>query len=166
MERNDMKKMVLQKNHAPANRIDSMFLSETCFGTEFREFASFLVHGTEFRVGFSSAEWFGTEFREIASIFVPRYKFTSFFLLCRMILNGVFCSAEQPEFRRNKPFVSSILSSADNSEIANPRLSYKVFLFCYIFDENLPHFRISVKSYKEDYHTRTIFKLIMIRYCT
>jgi hypothetical protein len=30
-----------------------------------------LFHGTEFRVGFSSAEWF----QVFASIFVPRYKF-------------------------------------------------------------------------------------------
>jgi hypothetical protein len=39
----------LFKNPAPANRIDSMFLSQTCFGTEFREFASFFFQGTEFR---------------------------------------------------------------------------------------------------------------------
>jgi hypothetical protein len=73
----------------------------------------FLFHGTEFRVSFSSVEWFGAEFREFASIFVPRYRVPSFFLLCGMIRNGiprVFCSAEQPESRRNKPIV---LSSAE-----------------------------------------------------
>ncbi len=68
------------------------------------------------RVGFFSTEWLETEFREFASIFVPRYRIPSFFLLCGMIRNGiprVFCSAEQPEFRRNKPIVPSIPSSAE-----------------------------------------------------
>ncbi len=79
------------KNPTPANRIDSMFSSETCFGTEFRVVVSsgeenskclliFLFHGTEFRVVFSSAdgsEWnsehlllilfHGTEFRAFFS---------------------------------------------------------------------------------------------------
>jgi hypothetical protein len=57
------------KNPAPANRIDSMFLSETCFGTEFRAFASIFSHGTESREFFFFAERFGTEFREFS---VPR----------------------------------------------------------------------------------------------
>ncbi len=48
---NGMKKISFTKNPAPANGIDSMFLSETCFGMEFR-------------VVVSSAEWFGTEFQE------------------------------------------------------------------------------------------------------
>jgi hypothetical protein len=37
-------------------------------------------------------------------------------LLCGMVRNGiprVFCSAEQPEFRRNKPIAPSIPSSAE-----------------------------------------------------
>ncbi len=36
----------------------------------------------------------------------------------------VFCSAKQPEFRRNKPIVPSIPTSAEYflSEIANPSL--------------------------------------------
>jgi hypothetical protein len=47
-----------------------MFLSETCFGTEFLKLASiFFFYGTEFRAFFSSAERFGTEFREFS---VPR----------------------------------------------------------------------------------------------
>jgi hypothetical protein len=44
---NGMKKISFTKNPAPANRIDSMFSSETCFETEFR-------------VVVSSAEWFRT----------------------------------------------------------------------------------------------------------
>jgi hypothetical protein len=44
-----MKKFSFTKNPAPANRIDSLFLSETCFRTEFKEFASIFFHGTEFR---------------------------------------------------------------------------------------------------------------------
>ena len=77
------KKLVLHKNHAPVNRIDGMFLSETCFGTEFLEFSVtrngsernseslllFLFHGKEFRAFVSSVERFGTEFREFS---VPR----------------------------------------------------------------------------------------------
>jgi hypothetical protein len=46
---------------------------------------SFLFYWREFRVVFSSAEWFGTE----------------------------FCSAEQPEFRRDKPIVPSIPTSGE-----------------------------------------------------
>jgi hypothetical protein len=33
-----------------------------------RVYFYFLLHGKEFRVVFSSAEWFGTEFRKFASI--------------------------------------------------------------------------------------------------
>jgi hypothetical protein len=46
-------KICFTKNPAPANIIDTMFSSETCFGTEFR-------------VVISSAEWFRTEFRAFA----------------------------------------------------------------------------------------------------
>ncbi len=56
-------------------------------------FLLFLIHGTEFRVVFSSAEWFRTKFREFASIFIPRYRIPSIFLLCGMFRNripGVF----------------------------------------------------------------------------
>jgi hypothetical protein len=45
------------------------FSSAEWFGTEFQVFASILFHGTEFRVVFSSTEWFGTEFREFP---IPR----------------------------------------------------------------------------------------------
>jgi hypothetical protein len=75
-----------------------------------------LFHGTEFRVGFSSAELFGTEFPLFASIFVPRYRTPNIFLLCGVVRNRiprVSCSAEQLEFRRNKPIVSSIPSSSE-----------------------------------------------------
>jgi hypothetical protein len=68
----------------------------------------------EFRVVFSSAEWFGTEFQVFSSIFVPWHGIPSCFLFCGMVRNGiprVFCSAEQPEFRRNQATVPSIPSS-------------------------------------------------------
>jgi hypothetical protein len=73
-----------------------MFLSETCLGTKFREFASiffprtgissiFLLCGTV-RNGiptvFCSAEWFRTESQEFASIFVPWYRIPRILLLC------------------------------------------------------------------------------------
>jgi hypothetical protein len=81
-EGNGMKKISYTKSPAP---VDSIFSSETCFGTEFRVVVSstewfrsefrvlliFLFHGTEFRVVFSSAEWFRSEFRAFASNFVP-----------------------------------------------------------------------------------------------
>ncbi len=90
-----------------------------CFGTEFREFASsfaprdgipscmlfslprngsernseslllLLLHATEFRAFFSSAEWFGTEFWEIASIFVTLHIIPSIFLLHGIVRNGI-----------------------------------------------------------------------------
>ncbi len=63
------KNISFTKNTAPANRIDSMFLFETCFGTYFREFAYICFHGTEFRAFFSSVEWFRAELREFS---VPR----------------------------------------------------------------------------------------------
>jgi hypothetical protein len=61
-----MKKISFTKNPVPTNRIDSMFLSRTCFGTEFREFDLFFVHGTEFRAFFSTAEQFRMEFPEFS----------------------------------------------------------------------------------------------------
>jgi hypothetical protein len=87
----------------------------------------FLLHGKEFRVVFSSAEWFGTEFREFASILFPRNRIPSCGLFRRRVWNRImwvcfnfwfternselfslprkgsernseiFCSAEQPE---------------------------------------------------------------------
>ncbi len=105
------KKNWFTKTFAPANRIDSMFLSETCFGTEFR-------------VVVSSPEWFGKEIQVFASYFVPWYRIPSIFIHCGTLRNGIpriFCSAEQLEFRRNKPIVPSIPSSnlIFLSEIAN-----------------------------------------------
>ncbi len=49
----------------------------------------FFLHGTEFRVVFSSAEWFGTEFRDYASIFVPRNEIPSCFLFRGRVRNGI-----------------------------------------------------------------------------
>jgi hypothetical protein len=60
---------------------------------------------------------FRIELREFTSIFVPWYGIPGIFLLCRTVRNGiprVFCSAEQPESRRNKPIVPSIPSLWNN----------------------------------------------------
>ncbi len=60
----------------------------------------FLLHGTKFRLIFSSAERFGMEFQEFASIFVSLYRIPSIFLLHGMVRNGnprIICSGEQPE---------------------------------------------------------------------
>jgi hypothetical protein len=123
---NDMKKIGFTKNPALANIIDSVFSSETCFGTEFREFASifvprngipswflfrglvqngiprvsflFLFHGTEFITFFSSVEYFGTEFREFS---VPRNSRNSagtsqLFCLFSLPRNNFFVGSCQP----------------------------------------------------------------------
>ncbi len=129
-EGNGMKKLVLQKILLQQTELTACLSSETCFGTEFR-------------VVVSSEEWFRTEFQVFAYVFVPRneipscflfsqmvqngipsvasnfvpwYRIPSIFLLCGTVWNGIpriFCSAEQPEFRRNKPIVLSIPSSAE-----------------------------------------------------
>jgi hypothetical protein len=49
----------------------------------------FVLHGTEFRVVFSSAEWFGTEFREFATISVLRNGIPSYFLFRGRVRNGI-----------------------------------------------------------------------------
>jgi hypothetical protein len=70
-----------------------------------------LFHGTEFRVVFSFAGVFGREFREISSIFCSTEQNSEFFSLPRKGSernSEIFCSAEQPEFRRKEPFVPSI----------------------------------------------------------
>jgi hypothetical protein len=66
-----------------------VFSSAEWFGTEFREFASILFHRTEFRFVFSSAGGFGTEFREYASIFVPQNGILSCFLFRGRVRNGI-----------------------------------------------------------------------------
>jgi hypothetical protein len=60
-EEKGLKKISFTKNPAPAYRMDSMFLSETCFVTEFLEFAS---------------------------IFFPRIRIPNIFLLYRTAWNG------------------------------------------------------------------------------
>jgi hypothetical protein len=66
-----------------------VFSSAELFGTEFQEFASLLVYGTEFQVVFSSAEGFGTELWEFDSIFAPRNGIPSYFLFCGRVRNGI-----------------------------------------------------------------------------
>jgi hypothetical protein len=93
------------------------FSSTEWFGTAFREYVSifcctdrnselcsltrngwernsenlhlFWLHGTEFRVVFSSAEEFGTELWQFASIFVPRNGIQSCFLFRGRVRNGI-----------------------------------------------------------------------------
>ncbi len=90
---------------------------------------SISFYRTEFQAIFSTAERFGTEFWEFS---VPRngseQNSERLLLFCSMVQNSekfplwgtfpnrilrVFCSAEQPEFRRNKPIVPSIPPSAE-----------------------------------------------------
>jgi hypothetical protein len=74
-----------------------VFSSAEWFGTEFRKFASIWFHGTEFRVVFSSAEGFGTELWEFTSIFAPRNGIPRLFSLPRKGSernSEIFCSPE------------------------------------------------------------------------
>ncbi len=135
-----MKKVSFTNNPAPANRIDSMFSSETCFGSEFRVVISSAERlGTEFQVFacifvsrngipsfFYSSEWFRTKFLAFASNFVPWYRI---FLLCGTVRNGIpriFCSAEQPEWT-NCSVYSVFRGITFLSEIANPNARVKGF---------------------------------------
>ncbi len=120
-ERNEI--LLFYEYFCSSERNSELFFSSTeWFGTEFQVFASIFVPWNGIPpVVFTSVEWFRMEFPEFAFIFVPRYRIPSISLLCRKVWNRsprVFCSAEQPEFRRNK----SIPSSAEFflSEIANP----------------------------------------------
>ena len=73
---NGMKKICFTKNPAPANGIDSMFSSKTCFGMEFQ-------------VVVSSAELFGTEFQVFAYNFVTSNGFQSCFLFRGIVQNRI-----------------------------------------------------------------------------
>ncbi len=55
-----------------------------------RVYFYFLLHGKEFQVVFSSAEWFGTEFREFSSIFVPWNGISSCVLFRRRVRNRLW----------------------------------------------------------------------------
>jgi hypothetical protein len=80
-------KISFTKNPAPANRIDSLFLSRLASERNSESLLLFFFHGTEFRAFFSSAERFGTE--------------SESFLFRRMVQNGIprvclyFCSMVQ-----------------------------------------------------------------------
>ncbi len=85
-------------------------------GTEFREFASILVP----RNGIPSSVLFRRRVRnrimEVCFYFCSTERNSELFSLPRKGSernSEIFCSAEQPEFRRKKPFVPSIASSAE-----------------------------------------------------
>ncbi len=100
-----------------------VFSSAEWLGMEFREFASFFVPGY----------WIPSIFlwRGKVQNGIPRvcFNFCStvrnsehFFLFREIVWNGilrVFYSVEQPEFCRNKPFVSSIPSTAELFFVGN-----------------------------------------------
>jgi hypothetical protein len=95
-------KICFTKNPAPENRKDSMYLSKTCFGTEFREFASIFFYGTEFLVFFSSAEQFGTEFQEFSiRQIVPNGIPRVFFYFCFIVQNSKHFSPLRNGSERN-----------------------------------------------------------------
>ena len=60
-----------QQQKTELNDLSVVVFSDTIHGIP-RVCFYFLLHGKEFRIVFSSAEWFGTEFREFASFLVPR----------------------------------------------------------------------------------------------
>jgi hypothetical protein len=73
-----MNKMVLQKILLQQTELAAFFCPRYASERNSESLLLFLFHRTEFRVGFSSAEWFGTEFRDFASILVPWYRIPSF----------------------------------------------------------------------------------------
>ena len=84
-----MKRIGFPKNPASANRIDSVFLSKTCFRTAFREFASFFVP----RNGIPS--WFF--FPGIVWSRLPRVCF----YFCSTVQNSQLFSPQQNDSERN-----------------------------------------------------------------
>jgi hypothetical protein len=115
-----MKKISFTKNPTPANRVDCMLLSEICFGMEFREFSSIffsLRNGPERNTkSFLFRGMIQNGILRLCFNFRSMVQNSQFFLLCGMVWNGiprVFCSSEQPEFRRNKQIFPSTPSSAE-----------------------------------------------------
>ncbi len=122
-----MKVLILRQNSQ-----NNLFSSAKCFGTNSESLRLFLFHGTELWVVFSSAEWFRTEFWEFSSIFftVQNSELFSLPRKSRPEFPRVFCSAEQPEFRQNKPNVPSIFFRLPRNnfllEIANHRQIFSI----------------------------------------
>jgi hypothetical protein len=140
-EENGMKKFSLTRNPAPANRMFSfetasewnseslllflfqrtefrvVFSSAKSLGTEFQVFASILVLRNGIPRCFLYSGMVQNGILRVGFYFCPMvYRIPSIFLLCRTVWNGilrVFCSAEQPEFRRNKQIVPSISSPVE-----------------------------------------------------
>jgi hypothetical protein len=107
-EQNYRNKLVLQKILLQQTELRACVRLRNASEWNSENLLLFLLHGTEFRVVFSSAEWFRMEFQEFASIFVSQYRILSIFLLCGMVRNRiprVFCSAEQrSSFGTNQMF--------------------------------------------------------------
>ncbi len=102
----------------------------------------FLVHVTEFRAFFSSAEWFGTEFRQLLLFLFYCRKF----LFHGMVRNGiqrVFCSAEQPEFRRTNQLFSLFRLLRNNFFVENCQPQFLVT--CVVQDYNIDGCKVDAK---------------------
>jgi hypothetical protein len=85
------------------------FFVKDMLRTEFREF-SFFVPRNEIPSCFLFRGMVQNRIPRVCFYFCSMYRILSIFLLCVTVRNGiprVFCSAEQPEFRRNKPIVPS-----------------------------------------------------------
>ncbi len=114
-----------------------VFSSAEFFGTEFREFASIFVPRNKIP-SFFLFRWrvwkgiprvcfyFGSKERKgtprVSFFFCSTEWNSELFPLRGRVRNGIpraFCSAEQPEFRRKKPFVSSIPSSVELFFVVN-----------------------------------------------
>jgi hypothetical protein len=136
-EANGMKKLVLQKILLQQTESQHVFVRDmlrngtprVCFyffhGRNSKHFSPLRNGSGQNSESFLFRGMFRREFQEFASIFVPYYRIPSILLLCGTVRNRiprVFCSTELPEFRRNKPIVPSVPSSAEYfflSEAAN-----------------------------------------------
>ncbi len=92
------KKLVLQKILLQQIELTEFFCPRHASERNSESLLLFLFHGTEFRVGFSSAEWFGKQFQVFASIFVPRNRIPSCFLFRGMVQKGIFCRGFASKF--------------------------------------------------------------------
>ncbi len=101
-------KISFTKNPAPANRTDSVFSFETCFGTEFWEFGSIFVPRNGIPSWFlflkwCGTEWYGTEFREFSVLRNSQNsaRVYQLFRLFRLSRNNFFVGNCQPYFQQD-----------------------------------------------------------------
>jgi hypothetical protein len=137
------------KKSCSRNRIGSMFFSETCFGTEFREFASFSVPRNRILSWFLLLGIVWNEILRVCLYFVPWYRIPSFFLLCGKIRSGIPRKFSVQRNRRNSAetnkFFRLFRLPRNNFLVGNcppPSLPIFFFLIWWIFYLKVPSHQI------------------------